>query len=148
MFHRKRTAVVASAALAFLSASNALAVQRTWLASGGGTFQTAANWSGSSVPGAADTAVFDASGSSTGYTVNFTGSVVNDALDCDDNGTLNLTGVSYLLNNIVNALNIGTSGETNRTLTVSGGTLSSSGDIRIASTSGVGSGLAVPSGTL
>src|SRR5207247_6894314 len=44
------------------------------------------------------------------------------------------------------AMLTGASDETFRTLTISGGTLSSSGDIRVATTAGVGSGLAVPSG--
>src|SRR5437867_6561800 len=126
MFHRKRTAVVA-AALCWFSASKALAVpvDRTWLNTAGGSFQTPANWSGGVVPDADDTAIFDASSSSTAYSVTFTGSVVNDAMDVDDNTSLNLTGVSYLLNNIGIALHIGTGGETPRTLTLTGGTLSS-----------------------
>src|SRR5438067_2736576 len=148
MFHRKRTAVVA-AALCWFSASKALAVavDRTWGNTSGGSFQTPGNWIGGVVPDSDDTAIFDASSSSTPYTVTFTGSVVNDKLEADDNVTLNLTGVSYILNNTgTQAMLIGTSGETFRTLTISGGTLSSSGDIRVATTAGVGSGLAVPSG--
>src|SRR5207248_1386537 len=77
MFHRKRTAVVA-AALCWFSASKALAVavDRTWLNTAGGSFQTPANWSGGVVPDADDTAIFDASSSSTAYSVTFTGNVV------------------------------------------------------------------------
>jgi len=143
----RRALVAAAAAISLVPALTARAADRTWVAASGGSFQIPANWSGSTIPGAADTAVFDAGTSTTGYTVTFGGSVVNDAMEVDDNTTLNLTGVSYLLNHDFTAVTIGTA-ETGRLLTVSGGTLSSAGDIRIAEATGLSGGLSVPSGTL
>src|SRR4051812_33442894 len=72
----------ASTTLAFFSA-HALAANRSWINSAGGSFNLATNWSPAQVPGTADSAFFNL-GAFT-YTVNFAANVTNTQLTIDQN---------------------------------------------------------------
>lgn len=126
---RRRLALVAFAAAAglcpYLESGSALAADRTWINTAGGTFQTAANWAAGLVAGAGDRAIFDATASSAGYTVSFAGSVVTDALTASDFVAFNLNGNSYLLNQVSSiAIQLGTDGVEAGSLGIANGTLS------------------------
>src|SRR5438874_3769929 len=79
LIRRRALTLAVLAAPLGLSGRNALAVDRTWLTAGGGSFTVAANWSGGVIPGAVDRPIFDLS-SSAGYTVFFPVTVVTDKL--------------------------------------------------------------------
>ncbi len=96
------SAGVVAAALICCAPSPLQAVDKFWIASGGGTFGTAANWSlsdggvvGGGVPVAADVANFTLNNT---YTVNFGAGVTNTNLDVDNGDvTFNLNRNTYTL---------------------------------------------------
>ena len=126
---------------------------RYWIATNGGAFNNAANWSltsggvgGASVPGASDVANFTLNNT---YTVTFAGAHANDKLDVEYGGvTFDLNGYTYTNSNS-SAINVGTtSGQTGR-LTVHDGTLAvnTTGDlIRLGLVSGTAGYLTVSAG--
>src|SRR5437867_5133440 len=113
----------AAAATVGLCSDPAAGVTRTWLSSAGGTFNVAANWSGGAVPTSVDTAFFNLA--SAGYTVTFTNSPTNVRAQIGtDNVTFALGGNTYTL---TAALQLGLISPDAGELTLTGGTLSSSG---------------------
>ena len=70
--------------------SGVASVQRNWMNSSGGTWQTGGNWSGGFPPGSSTDASFSL-GSSAGYTVNVSAdSTANNLIVNNDNVTLNV----------------------------------------------------------
>jgi len=57
--HHLSMAGRAAALIALLAANVAWAVDRTWINTSGGTFNTPGNWQGGVTPSAADTAIFN-----------------------------------------------------------------------------------------
>src|SRR5438876_1036449 len=124
--HKFARAAVLAAALAVLGSPPAWAANYTWIAAGGGSFQTITNWSPNSPaggPGAADFAIY---GTPTGsYTVTFAGSVTNSGLQgSQGTPTLALTsGQTYTVSG-TNGFSLGTTAAQTCNLRITGGTLS------------------------
>ncbi len=99
-----------------LSLSPVSAADRSWTNLAGGDFDTGTNWSGNSVPGENDKAIFDVDAA---YSVNFGTDVTNLALDVVD-GTIgfNLQGKTYSGGNMM----LIQSATKSPSLTVEGGT--------------------------
>ncbi|HEV8292990.1 MAG TPA: hypothetical protein VGP94_13740 [Tepidisphaeraceae bacterium] len=104
MFTTRRARILALGASVILAAffwpRSTHAVTRSWTNPAGGNFNLNTNWSGSTVPGAADTALFD-TGTASPYTVTFSAaSTLNDRLIIGrDNVTFDLSTHSYTLTN-------------------------------------------------
>ena len=94
---RKHVSCRVALALAVLGIVHpAIAATRTWNNASGGTFSTPGNWTGG-LPGSADIAKFDVTGTPT-YTVNFSNNPTNTSLLLtDDTVTLQLAGHTYSL---------------------------------------------------
>lgn len=143
---RTLRAAILSAGILCLT-SNTLAVDRSWLASGGGTFQTAGNWSGGIVPTNADRAYFDII-NSTFYSVNFTASATTDQLVVDDPAFFNVGGgQTYTVDNPSSAIDIGTNSADFAHLYLLSGTIEALGATRLATAAGSAGNLTLSPGT-
>lgn len=119
--------LAAAAACTCCWATQLHAVDRTWTA-GTGTFQTATNWSGTTVPGAGDRAHFNSSFPV--YGVTFAAAVTNGSLLIADSPNFNLAGTTYTLTN-TGASSIVIDETTGISVTVGLGTLTSAGGMQI-----------------
>ena len=119
--------------LGALFAAAAPAADRTWNNAAGGAFATAANWSGTLVPGTADRAIFNLAGP---YTVTFAGNVTNDKLWINGGQvSFDLGGSSYELTNVTSGLTVGNGAIWSL---AGGGTLRSTGTFQLGGAAGAG----------
>jgi T5SS/PEP-CTERM-associated repeat protein len=96
-----RGPILATVILLVVCSAESLAADRSWSNSAGGTFSTAANWTGGVVPGAGDRAILGVTGPGFPvftllYPVNFTGNATTAGLVVDDDVvTFDLNGFIY-----------------------------------------------------
>jgi T5SS/PEP-CTERM-associated repeat protein/autotransporter-associated beta strand protein len=140
--HTLTRAAALTAALVVIVSPRAAATNFTWIATSGGSFQTAGSWSPSTgaPPGSADTAIFNANAT---YTVTFTGSVTNSGAQFSlGSATLSLTsGQSYTVSGL-NSFSLGTTNGQVGNLKITGGgllTLSSPNSSNSGTGAGIGS---------
>jgi T5SS/PEP-CTERM-associated repeat protein len=90
---------VTAAALAATATLGAAATDFTWVNGGGGSFNLGSNWDLGTVPGAADTAIFEDVGA---FTVTFGASTTNTLLQVKEGSpAFNLSGLTYSTQGVI-----------------------------------------------
>jgi T5SS/PEP-CTERM-associated repeat protein len=115
------------------------AAEKIWQAPFGGSFNSAANWEGGVVPGASDVARFERTLDPTiiqlNYTVTFSASVINQALEVEDDFvTFDLNGHLYDTTQSTIGVEVGTLANRTGKLTINDGSIEvfNNGEIVIA----------------
>src|SRR5688500_14352 len=134
MSARRRFALLVAAGLS--GAPPAMGATKSWINTGGGTYQVGSNWSPVNVPLAGDDLLFTLN--DLGYTVSFTGSATASTLTMtNDNVLLDLNGFTLTLTSASSVVDVlGSAGSSGR-LDISEGTLDSDA---VGSNSNIGTG--------